>query len=262
MKNTKKSFVVILLGILIILGGLLSLLATLPLYSLQKDIAAGGIFLKSNNRIVITKTFPSSPAELAGILAGDQITSANNESVLNVDQFVELTKQNLGKPINLAIERGGKSIIISVTPRLNPPSNQGPLGIALGAGGYTFEKSPIWLLIPKVIILSYQDKLYQDSLESAVLVLSGHLKPPSLQDKLWTVFIGVLNISLGIGLIKFKKWALYGIVLLTVVNTLATIYSLFNTSPLSKSSPILSIVGLLVEILIIIYLFFSRKQFR
>lgn len=89
-----------------------------------------------------------SPAERAGFRPGDTIVSINGQTIQNVQQAVELTRANLGKPIEVVLRRDGKLLPpITVTPRVEPPPNEGPLGVSLDL---PLDKRayPIWQAVP------------------------------------------------------------------------------------------------------------------
>ena len=99
------------------------------------------------NKVIIEKVITNSPAEEVKLMAGDQIVSLitpeNNKIELQKPyQLIKLTKTNAGKKITLTIKRGDKIIQKTITPRKNPPANQGPLGIVITS--YEFKKYSWW----------------------------------------------------------------------------------------------------------------------
>jgi regulator of sigma E protease len=75
---------------------------------------------------------PGSPAQTAGITPGDTIVSVGGEPVDDVEEAVALIQASLGQPLTLQISRNGKLLEpMTVTPRANPPENEGALGVAL-----------------------------------------------------------------------------------------------------------------------------------
>jgi len=75
--------------------------------------------------IVITQISQNSPAESIGLQVGDKIINTS------ADNFIKFTNENRGKEITLKIERNGEIKEFFVTPRINPPADEGVLGIGL-----------------------------------------------------------------------------------------------------------------------------------
>jgi regulator of sigma E protease len=89
---------------------------------------------------VITQIFPNSPAEKIGLQVGDKIVD------MTADSFVKFTNENRGKEITLKIERNGEMKEFFATPRVNPPTGEGALGIGLIEAGAPKQNifSSIW----------------------------------------------------------------------------------------------------------------------
>jgi regulator of sigma E protease len=86
-----------------------------------------------DTRIVqIMEVSQGSPAETAGILANDVIAKINGIEITSTAQLSSVVKENLGKEVTLTLIRADKNIEIKATPRINPPPNQGSLGIVMG----------------------------------------------------------------------------------------------------------------------------------
>jgi regulator of sigma E protease len=82
--------------------------------------------------VLIAAVEASSPAETAGLKVGDIIMTAGGAPVDGYEELVATTKNNLGKPLQLSVSRNGQTLNITVTPRSVYPSDQGPMGIAIG----------------------------------------------------------------------------------------------------------------------------------
>ena len=95
------------------------------LFALPQDVPVGNVH--------VTGVAPGSPAQQAGIRAGDQVISVNGERVRNHFELVERIMVNLGAEVELTLRRGsivtGMSVspdssvveTVTVVPRMNPP---------------------------------------------------------------------------------------------------------------------------------------------
>jgi regulator of sigma E protease len=81
---------------------------------------------------IVTQVQPGSPAALAGLNVGDRISAVNGISVKYFDDLVGVVDARAGRRVTLVVQRGHSSITTQVVPRLNPPPNQGRLGVELG----------------------------------------------------------------------------------------------------------------------------------
>jgi regulator of sigma E protease len=84
--------------------------------------------------IMINSVLADSPAEAAGLLAGDLVYSINGE-LINVtdplDQIYKATEEFAGREVELGLVRNDERFTVSLIPRENPPRNQGRLGVGI-----------------------------------------------------------------------------------------------------------------------------------
>lgn len=82
---------------------------------------------------VVSGVIPGSPAEQAGLKAGDLMCALNDVPLTHWFQIPELIQQNGEKPVRLVIQRGGQQLSFSLQPRMEKSNgSQRPLiGIAL-----------------------------------------------------------------------------------------------------------------------------------
>jgi len=86
-------------------------------------------------KVQVVAVAANSPAELSGLRAGDtikKISIDNSQFLINkVKEVQAITEQYKGKEIALTIERGKEIFEVSLIPRITPPKEEGPMGIAL-----------------------------------------------------------------------------------------------------------------------------------
>ena len=86
-----------------------------------------------DNEVEIVQVVSGTPADQAGIRAGDMVVAVNNEPIVRVEDFRNRTQQNLGRPMQVTLTRDGQQQTVTMTPRANPPEGQGAVGVALRA---------------------------------------------------------------------------------------------------------------------------------
>ncbi len=80
-----------------------------------------------------------SPAEMAGIKTGDFVVALKSQSgeiienLKSASQFQDFVDKEKDKEIIVSIKRGDEVSGIKLTPRVNPPQGQGPIGVELAA---------------------------------------------------------------------------------------------------------------------------------
>lgn len=78
---------------------------------------------------LIARVIPNSPAEEAGLRAGDLVIAANGQTLYSGQTLAELLTKTKGAPVTLTIRRGGADFPISITPRIPVGEKQARLGI-------------------------------------------------------------------------------------------------------------------------------------
>lgn len=80
---------------------------------------------------VVTAVSAGSPAASAHIRAGDKIVDFAGVHVSYLSDLQQVTSTHLGKPVNIVLMRHNRFLRVLLVPRAKPPTNQGPMGIAL-----------------------------------------------------------------------------------------------------------------------------------
>ncbi len=85
-------------------------------------------------RVAVTAVVPGAPADEAGILVGDLVLEANGNEIEDYSELADLTRENMGRPMTLHLDRDGELVTLQVTPRTEgeyDPATEGPLGIGM-----------------------------------------------------------------------------------------------------------------------------------
>jgi regulator of sigma E protease len=126
-----------------LVNALLPFLLLSAAFMVPHDIVVG--------QVQVTEIAPGSPAQAAGLAAGDIITSVNGKTIRNIAELSRNIELNLGKETDLLIEKeGGSSQSVTLVPRWNPPEGEGALGVSiqLQNAATLRESQPFWRAIP------------------------------------------------------------------------------------------------------------------
>lgn len=83
----------------------------------------------------ITAVAPNSPAEAAGLLAGDRIVQVGDRSEVSPQDLPAEVRLAAGTEMTWVVERDGQQRLAQVTPRVDPPPGQGAVGITFSVVG-------------------------------------------------------------------------------------------------------------------------------
>ncbi|MBI3738646.1 MAG: PDZ domain-containing protein [Chloroflexi bacterium] len=92
--------------------------------------------------VSIEQVTAGSPGDIAGLKAGDILLDIDDMPITTIHAFREYVFTKKGSQATLIVQRNGNKINLQLTPSLNPPPDQGPIGIVLtggknqGKGGY------------------------------------------------------------------------------------------------------------------------------
>ncbi|OHA64834.1 MAG: hypothetical protein A2672_01450 [Candidatus Wildermuthbacteria bacterium RIFCSPHIGHO2_01_FULL_49_22b] len=90
-----------------------------------------------NPKVQILGVAKDSPAKAAGIELGDNIEKiTNHESQITIKPITirevqEFTKENAGQELFFTLQRGNEQREVQLTPRIDAPAGEGPIGVAL-----------------------------------------------------------------------------------------------------------------------------------
>ena len=89
---------------------------------------------ETNAIVMVDTVSPGSPAQAAGWLPGDVFVSVDNNEISRGTDLQAAIIENAGSPVNVTLRRGIETIETTVTPRTNPPPQQGATGIGILEG--------------------------------------------------------------------------------------------------------------------------------
>jgi len=104
-----------------------------------------------NGQVVVQEVAPGSPAEMAGIKAGDTIISVNKKSVNSLGDLARDIQLGLGTEITIAIKHADATTeTVRLVPRWRPPAGQGAIGtLSQNVNSVIVSESlPFWRAIP------------------------------------------------------------------------------------------------------------------
>lgn len=141
---------------ILILGLIATPVTTSYAASLPDKVIPGGqtigVKLKSHGILVVGHHLvrtgtgaPLSPAEQSGLQRGDQIVTANEQTITSTQQFATIVQRagQSNQPVQLTVKRASNTIHLSITPALDRTDNTYRLGVyirnqAAGVGTLTF----------------------------------------------------------------------------------------------------------------------------
>lgn len=79
--------------------------------------------------VTIDRVIPNSPAETAGLQAGDRLVSVGGLRVLTMQEVLDGVRQAQGGPVTIVVERNDKKETVVVQPEINPETGVPMIGI-------------------------------------------------------------------------------------------------------------------------------------
>jgi regulator of sigma E protease len=136
-------------------GSLLNILLPVILFSIAFMVPHD----VTMEKVMIKDVAASSPAEAAGIEAGDRIIEINGNTIKNRGELSYQIQLNLGQNIAMVVQKPdltNKTVV--VTPRWNPPQGQGATGVTLGSADASVvsQSMPFWEAIPAGFVHSWE----------------------------------------------------------------------------------------------------------
>lgn len=101
----------------------------------QKNELIGGKFLNldPDDHPVISDVSAGGAAEEAGLKAKDVVVSFSGMPIASRDQLMNLIHKRAGQPTEIVVERNKEKVALKVTPKLDPGTKKGRIGVALSS---------------------------------------------------------------------------------------------------------------------------------
>ena len=132
---------------ILIAGATMNFIVAIILFS---GAYASGWPTVTKSDVIVSEVVPGSPADHAGLKAGDLIVKFAGQAIERPGQISLITYSSLGKPLSVEIRRNQQTIDLTVTPRTSWPSDQGPIGI--GISEHPLKIEPVYYSVPQAII--------------------------------------------------------------------------------------------------------------
>ena len=131
-------------------GSLMNILLPILLFSISFMIPHDIL----SEKVLIDDVASGSPAQSAGIEAGEIILEIDGRPVRNRSDVGFFIRLNLGSEIDILLQRTDMTEkIVTVEPRWNPPEEEGAIGIIITGIDSTIvrESTPFWKAIPSSV---------------------------------------------------------------------------------------------------------------
>lgn len=94
--------------------------------------------------VLIDAVSPGSPAQLAGLAAGDKVTNIDGLEIKTTQDFIQAVKNKENQTVTLQIQPKNETAIenYQLVPRAEYPEGEGPLGVAISTVDFKFY--PVW----------------------------------------------------------------------------------------------------------------------
>ncbi|MGI2336346.1 MAG: M50 family metallopeptidase [Dehalogenimonas sp.] len=119
-----------------VINALLPLILLTGAFLIPHDVARGAI--------EVLEVSPDSPAEAAGIIAGDTIISFDGHELENNAVLGRIIFMNLGEASEMVVRHtDGTTSTVTVTPRWEPPADQGAVGLQTTTKDVVIERESL-----------------------------------------------------------------------------------------------------------------------
>lgn len=110
-------------------GSAMNLLFALLLFS--SSFALGTPEVVKYDHVLVMEVAPNSPADRAGVQEGDIIFQVDEQETRTPEELKAYVDGRLGQEVVLHIKREEEVLLLRLTPRPNPPPNEGAMGVRI-----------------------------------------------------------------------------------------------------------------------------------
>lgn len=111
-----------------------------------------GVFVPTDH-VRLDKIAQDSPAQVAGLQEKDVVVSFENVPIKSSEDLIKISKERGGQPSKIVVQRGDQTLELTITPRKDPPPDQGPLGVVISnleEKKYPWYQAPYYGMIEAV----------------------------------------------------------------------------------------------------------------
>ena len=126
-------------AIIILAGVFMNIVLAVVLFSTIYSISG---IPEEVDYITVGAVAPGSPADTAGFEMGDVVKGIDGVMLSETSDFVENVQDKGGQEVSVLVERDGRELDLLVTPRENPPANEGAVGVIISKYDNVFY--PAW----------------------------------------------------------------------------------------------------------------------
>jgi regulator of sigma E protease len=114
-----------------------------------------GVPTFAGEQVMVTQVVDGSPAEVAGVVAGEVVVRVGEMDIKKADEFVNIVKESKGQMISIYLAKvdsnglkSDSSRVIEVIPRENPPEGEGALGVGVSTVPIVTYEKKVWYEAP------------------------------------------------------------------------------------------------------------------
>ena len=86
-----------------------------------------------------------SPASETSLSSGDVVKSVDGIEISSSQEFIDIIDDKKGSSVDLTVKKStGEEEKITLTPRVDPPQGQGPIGVAISSSKVEYRFPPFW----------------------------------------------------------------------------------------------------------------------